>query len=165
MGNSPAPDDVRRSYIMSRVKSKNTSIEVSLRKALWRSGIRYRKNYPDLPGTPDIVITKHHIVIFCDGEFWHGWDWENKRSKIRNNREYWIKKIERNMDRDRETDRRLRGLGWTVIRFWGSEIRKDINRCVKEIEDEIFYKMIMQHNYQNDCAYDFDEETAPPPKY
>jgi DNA mismatch endonuclease (patch repair protein) len=70
----------QRSRNMGCIKSQNTSIEKMLRKALWHEGIRYRKNFKTLPGKPDIVITKYKIVIFCDGEFWHGKDWNNKES-------------------------------------------------------------------------------------
>ena len=131
-------DDIKRRQTMSRIKSKDTTIEVALRKALWRSGIRYRKNYSKLPGTPDIAITKHRIAVFCDGEFWHGKDWEKKKSSIKSNREYWIKKIERNMSRDNETDMKLKHSEWTVIRFWGKEIKDDVEGCVEEIKELIF---------------------------
>ena len=134
----PSTVDIKRKRTMSRIKSNNTSIEVSLRNALWHSGIRFRKNYKKLPGSPDIVISKHRIAIFCDGEFWHGKDWERKKNKIQSNREYWIRKIERNIDRDNEVNRSLYSSGWTVIRFWGSEIKNNIDGCVKEIEDAIF---------------------------
>ena len=131
-------DDAKRRLTMSKIRSKDTSIEVSLRKALWHAGIRYRKNYTKLPGTPDIAITKHRIAVFCDGEFWHGKDWEKKRSSIKSNREYWIKKIERNINRDIESKMRLQNCEWTVVRFWGSEIKKDVEGCVEEIKDLIF---------------------------
>ena len=130
--------DANRRLTMSKIKSKDTSIEVSLRKALWRAGIRYRKNYAKLPGTPDIAITKHRIAIFCDGEFWHGKDWEKKKSGIKSNREYWIKKIERNINRDNENRTSLHNREWTVIRFWGNEILNDVEGCVEEIKDIIF---------------------------
>ena len=139
----PTPPDAKRSYNMSRIKSKDTSIEVTLRKALWHAGIRYRKNYPGLPGTPDIAITKHKIAIFCDGEFWHGKDWETKKDKFNTNREFWINKIERNIDRDNEVDRKIRGNGWTVVRFWGNEIEKNLPGCVEEIQDIIFQGSII----------------------
>jgi DNA mismatch endonuclease (patch repair protein) len=146
MGKSAPTDDARRSYTMSKIKSKNTSIEVSLRKALWKAGIRYRKNYKKLPGSPDVAITKHRIAIFCDGEFWHGKDWEIIRPKIQSNREYWTQKIERNMDRDYETERSLCGMGWTVMRLWGAEIQKDLSGCVEEIEDLIFQSKMEKYN-------------------
>jgi DNA mismatch endonuclease (patch repair protein) len=138
MGKSPPTDDAKRRHTMSQIKNKGTSIEVALRRALWRSGIRYRSNYSKLPGLPDIAITKHRIAVFCDGEFWHGKDWGDKQHKIHSNRDYWIPKIERNMARDRETARQLRHMGWTVLRFWGSEIQNDLAGCVEEIEYVIF---------------------------
>ena len=132
--------DSKRSETMRRIKSKDTSIEVSLRKALWHTGIRYRKNFAKLPGSPDIAITKHRIAIFCDGEFWHGKDWDLQGHRIHNNQAYWVEKIERNMLRDTQTDRALASLDWTVIRFWGGEIQKNLNRCVEEVQDAIWQK-------------------------
>ncbi|MDR3349464.1 MAG: very short patch repair endonuclease [Acidaminococcales bacterium] len=142
MGKSPPPADSKRHYIMSRIKSKNTSIELSLRKALWRSGIKYRKNYAKLPGTPDIAITKYQIAIFCDGDFWHGKDWKTKKPRIKSNREYWFKKIERNITRDNETNRLLRGMGWTVVRFWGTEICGNPGNCIDNIKEAIFQNQV-----------------------
>ena len=139
-------DEIRRSYTMSRIKSKDTSIEVALRKALWSAGIRYRKNYKALPGSPDIAITKHKIAIFCDGEFWHGKDWESKKGKIRSNRDFWEKKIERNIGRDIEVNRVICGNGWTVLRFWGAEISGNLAGCVEEIKETIFQSKIVSHS-------------------
>jgi len=156
MGKSPPTDDIKRRYTMSRIKNKNTSIEISLCKALWGYGIRYRKNYKKLPGAPDIAITKYHIAIFCDGEFWQRKDWEKKKQKIKNNREYWIDKIERNMNRDRETDKTLYRLGWTVIRFWGSDIHKDLTGCVEEVKNMIFQNKTDIYTYTG--YYDYDEQ-------
>jgi len=154
MQNYPAPADSSRSFNMKRIRSKDTSIEVKLRKALWRSGIRYRKNYTNLPGKPDVIITKYRIAIFCDGEFWHGKDWESKKSKIRNNKEYWINKIERNIARDNEVDKKLCALGWTVIRFWGNDIKRDIDSCVSDIKDVILNHIIDAHGYRDiDAGY------------
>ena len=89
---------------MKNIKSKDTKIELILRKALWTNGIRYRKNYSQLPGKPDIAITKYKIAIFCDGEFFHGYDWTNQKKRLRNSNssEYWIKKISRNISRDND---------------------------------------------------------------
>ena len=137
MGKSPTTVDAVRSRTMSRIKSKNTSIEVALRKALWHAGIRYRKNYSKLPGSPDIAITKHNIAIFCDGEFWHGKDWDSKKSDIKSNREYWVNKIERNMQRDGEVERNLFIMDWTVLRFWGAEIRYNLSGCVAAVKSAI----------------------------
>lgn len=129
---------------MQHIKSKDTTIEIALRKALWEKGYRYRKNYKALPEKPDIAITKYKIAVFCDSEFFHGKDWEIKRPKLLNskNSEYWISKIERNMERDRKNEQQLLFLGWTVIRFWGKEILKNTDECVRVIEEAIFENQI-----------------------
>jgi DNA mismatch endonuclease (patch repair protein) len=128
----------QRHKCMSHIRSSNTSVEVLLRKALWHEGIHYRKNVKTLPGKPDIVITKYKIVIFCDGELWHGKDWETRKEDIKTNRDYWIPKIERNMARDIENEKRLENMGWTVIRFWGKEIKKKLMDCVNEVKEIIY---------------------------
>jgi DNA mismatch endonuclease (patch repair protein) len=156
MGRSPMTDDPVRSYTMSRIRSKNTSIELSLRRALWASGIRYRKNYRKLPGTPDIAITKHGIAVFCDGDFWHGRDWATVKRKLKSNREYWVEKIERNIRRDRETNNRLCSMGWTVVRFWGSDIRRDLPGCVEDIKDVIFMNTI-EKRFRYDSFFEEDD--------
>jgi DNA mismatch endonuclease (patch repair protein) len=140
---------------MSRIKSVDTSIEILLRKALWKKGIKYRKNYKSLSGSPDIAITKYRIAIFCDGEFWHGQNWGNKKNRIKNNSAYWIKKIERNICRDNEINRLLSRLGWTVLRFWGNEIRHDIDSCVEAIMETIYQ---IQADSVKEYAYDLEEE-------
>ena len=127
----------QRHKSMSHIRSKDTKIEIRMRTALWHSGIRYRKNYKDLPGKPDIAITKHRIAVFCDSGFWHGRDFET-RKKPETNSEYWRKKIERNMARDREVEQQLKALGWTVLRFWDREIEKDIEGCVQAVQEAIF---------------------------
>lgn len=125
---------------MQNIRSKDTKIEIALRKALWHKGYRYRKNYKELPGHPDIVLTKYKIAIFCDSEFFHGKDWRVLKSRLEkgNNSEYWIKKISRNRERDNEVNKQLLFQGWTVIRFWGKEILKNPEECVKAIEETIF---------------------------
>ena len=125
---------------MSRIHRQDTSIEVKLRKALWNRGYRYRKNYKGLPGSPDIVLTKYHICIFCDSEFFHGKDWLVLRPKLErgNNPGYWVRKISRNMERDDEVDKKLLFMGWTVIHFWGKDILKNTDECIKIIEETIF---------------------------
>lgn len=125
---------------MSHIKSKDTSIEVKLRKALWSRGYRYRKNYNELPGKPDIAITKYRIAIFCDSEFFHGKDWEVLKPRLQkgDNAEYWIPKIQRNRERDDEVNKKLLFLGWTVIRFWGRDIMKKTDECVKVVEETIW---------------------------
>ena len=125
---------------MRNIRNKDTRIEIVLRKALWKKGYRYRKNYSGLPGKPDIVLTKEKIAIFCDGEFFHGKDWETLRKKLEtsNNGEFWIKKIENNIARDRETDKKLCSMGWRVLRFWGKDILRDPDKCIKSIEELVF---------------------------
>ena len=118
---------------MQNIKAKDTSIELILRKALWNKGIRYRKNFKGLIGKPDIVLTKHKIVVFCDSEFFHGHDWENRKHDFKSNQEFWIPKIERNMERDKEVTANLEEQGWKVVRFWGKEIKKNTNDCVETI--------------------------------
>lgn len=130
----------QRKKNMQHIRSKNTEIECILRKALWKKGYRYRKYYTKIPGKPDIVLTKYKIAIFCDGEFFHGKDWEVQRKRIEksNNSAYWLKKIKRNIDRDEEVNKRLRAMGWVVLRFWGEDIRRNTGKCVQVIEDAIF---------------------------
>lgn len=130
----------QRSKNMKNIKSSDTKIEIMLRKALWNKGYRYRKNVKSLPGKPDIVITKYKIAVFCDGEFFHGKDWELLREKLKtsNNGEFWIKKISRNIEHDDEVDKELTYMGYTVLRFWGKDIKQHINDCVQAIEEAIF---------------------------
>lgn len=125
---------------MQHIKPQDTKIEVLLRQALWKKGIRYRKNFKKLPGTPDIAITKYKIAIFCDSEFFHGKDWEILKPRLQkgSNSEYWISKISRNKERDDEINKKLLFIGWTVIRFWGDEIQHRTDECVKVIEETIF---------------------------
>jgi DNA mismatch endonuclease (patch repair protein) len=137
MARSTRTKEEQRRFNMSRIKSTNTTIEAVFRKALWHEGIRYRKNDKSLPGNPDIVITKHRIVIFCDGEFWHGKDWEIKKPKIQANQEYWIEKIEKNMSRDIEINTQLKKMGWMVLRFWGVDIKKHMAECVTQVVEAI----------------------------
>jgi DNA mismatch endonuclease (patch repair protein) len=124
-----------RSKLMSKIKSQDTKPEQKLRKFLWGIGIRYRKNVKKMPGTPDIVISKYKLVIFVDGEFWHGFNWKEKKEKIKSNRAFWIPKIERNMQRDRMNEIFYIKKGWKVMRFWEHEIKKEFNVCVSKILD------------------------------
>ena len=126
----------QRRLNMQRIKSKDTRAEVILRKALWKKGFRYRKNWAVLPGKPDIAITKHKIAIFCDGEFFHGKDFDTKK-KPETNAEYWEEKIKKNIQRDQVVEADLKGMGWTVIRFWSRDIIKDPESCVKAVEEII----------------------------
>lgn len=127
----------QRKKNMRAIRSKDTTIELVLRKALWQRGIRYRKNYKGLIGKPDIVITKYRIAVFCDSDFWHGYDWENRKSRIKSNQNYWIPKIERNMKRDREVTEALVEQGWIVLRFWEHTIRKELEECVDDIQEAV----------------------------
>lgn len=129
---------------MKNIRSKNTKIERILRKALWERGIRYRKNYSKLPGKPDIVLTKYKIAIFCDSEFFHGKNWEAQKIRLAkgNNGEFWINKISKNIIHDEEINKKLWLMGWTVIRFWGEEIKKNTDECIKTIEEAIFEKQL-----------------------
>ena len=133
-------DSATVSNNMRKIHSKDTSIELLLRKALWHKGYRYRKNYKALPGSPDIVLTKYKIAIFCDGEFFHGKDWEILKPRLEksNNSNFWISKISRNRERDEEVNKQLLFMGWTVIRFWGNDIKKNTDECVKVVEETIF---------------------------
>ena len=125
---------------MKSIHSRDTSIELRLRKALWKKGYRYRKNYKKLPGTPDIVLTCYKIAIFCDSEFFHGKDWEFLKLRLErgNNPEYWLNKIQRNIQRDLEKDHALQYLGWTVIHFWGKDILSHTDDCIQVIEEAIW---------------------------
>lgn len=120
---------------MSRVHLKAGKAEVALAKELWERGLRYRKNYRKLPGSPDIAILKYHIAVFVDGEFWHGKDWEQRKNKIKSNRSYWIEKIEENIARDKRNDKLLIEAGWVPIHFWEKEVNSHLSDCVKMIID------------------------------
>ena len=122
---------------MSNVSLKGGKAETALAKALWHNNVRYRKNYRKLPGSPDIAITKYKIAVFVDGEFWHGENWEIRKSKLKSNREYWIEKIEENMDRDKRNDQLLIDMGWTPIHFWEKEVNKDLDKCVTIVLNQI----------------------------
>ncbi len=141
--------DEQTHKIMSSVHSKDTNIELTLRKALWKNGLRYRKNYNKLPGKPDIVFTKYKLAIFCDAEFWHGKNWCVLKEKLKNgkNSEFWVNKIERNINRDAETDKKLISMGWTVLRFWGNDILKNTDMCVKTVEETILDIQLDQNKY------------------
>jgi DNA mismatch endonuclease, patch repair protein len=135
----------KRSHIMSQIKGKGTKPELIFRKGLSKIGIRYRINFKGLPGKPDISNKTKKFVVFIDGEFWHGHNWKTKKSKIKSNRDFWIPKIERNMQRDRENNKQLQKMGFKVFRFWESEIKKDLDNCLSEIHD-----YLMQ--YQSDVS-------------
>ncbi|WP_034450154.1 very short patch repair endonuclease [Butyrivibrio sp. AE2032] len=134
----------QRTKNMRSIHSKDTSIEICLRKALWEKGYRYRKNYKLIPGSPDIAITKYRIAVFCDSEFFHGKDWDELKERLEKSErgEYWIKKISKNIERDRRVDLELARLGWQVVRFWGKEIKTNTEKCVSVIEDAIIESIV-----------------------
>lgn len=108
---------------------KDTSIEIIFCKALWHRGIRYRKNCKDILGTPDVAIKKYKLAIFCDGDFWHGKEYHG----VKSHQKFWDEKIKRNRERDLEYTIRLRDEGWIVLRFWESDIRNDVEKCINEV--------------------------------
>ena len=125
------------SYNMSRIKNKDSAIEIALRKELWSRGIRYRKNVKTIFGKPDIAFIGKKIAVFCDSEFWHGYNWEERKKDFKSNQEFWIPKIEKNIQRDKEVSEKLQSEGWIVIRFWGKEIKKDVKKCASIIEKSL----------------------------
>ena len=125
------------SYNMKQVKNKDSDIELKLRKELWSRGLRYQKNVNGIIGHPDIVFKGKRVAVFCDSEFFHGFDWENRKNDFKSNREFWIAKIERNMQRDSEVNEALKAEGWTVLRFWGNDIKKNCSRCADCIESAL----------------------------
>ena len=123
----------KRSKIMSKIRGKNTKPELAFRKALYAAGYRYRVDYKKLIGKPDILLKKYKTAIFIDGEYLHGHNWQERKPKIKTNRDFWVAKIERNMQRDREVNQELERLGYKVFRFWETEIKKELDRCLSEV--------------------------------
>lgn len=122
---------------MRQVKNKDSKIELLLRKELWSRGLRYRKNVKKVFGNPDIAFIGKKIAVFCDSEFWHGYDWKNRKADIKSNQDFWITKIERNMQRDIEVKEILQKDGWIVLRFWGKEIQKQTEKCADIIQKAV----------------------------
>ena len=125
---------------MQAVKNKDSQIELLLRKELWSRGIRYRKNSTKIFGKPDIVFVGKKIAVFCDSEFWHGYNWEECKNDFKSHQELWIPKIERNIERDKEVNMKLASEGWIVLRFWGNEIKKNTAQCADIIEKAVHSK-------------------------
>ena len=128
---------------MQAVKSKDSRIELILRKELWRRGLRYRKNVKTIIGKPDIAFIGKKIAIFCDSEFWHGYDWDHRKDDIKTRRDFWISKIERNMQRDCEVNQQLHAKGWAVLRFWGAEIKQFPEKCADKVETTYKEKQVL----------------------
>lgn len=122
---------------MQAVKNKDSQIELLLRQELWSRGLRYRKNVNRIYGKPDIVFIGKKVAVFCDSEFWHGYNWEERKKDFKSHQEFWIPKIERNMERDAEVTAKLESEGWTVLRFWGNEIKKNTAQCADIIEKAV----------------------------
>ena len=122
------------SKIMSAIRSTETRPEIFFRKALWKWGIRYRKNVK-MFGKPDIAIKKYKLVVFIDGDFWHGNNWKIRglpslEAELENYSGFWKNKILSNMERDKKVNKYYKSLGWAVLRFWQSDIEKDLNKCI-----------------------------------
>ena len=127
----------QRSKNMKAVKNKGSNIETMLQKELWHRGLRYRKNVKTGYGKPVIAFIGKKVAVFCDSEFFHGYDWENKNKEIKSNRDFWIPKIEKNMARDKEVTEKLLADGWIVLRFWGNEIKRNLSQCADKIESVV----------------------------
>lgn len=124
----------QRKKNMQHIRSKDTKAELLLRKALWHKGLRYRKNVKSLPGTPDIVFTKQKIAVFVDGDFWHARGHQDKPGEqVATNKDFWRKKLTDNVERDRFVNDALLEQGWLVLRFWESDVKKNLDKCVDEI--------------------------------
>jgi len=132
----------QRSRIMSRVRGKNTKLEQSVSKYLWRKGIRFRKNVQSLFGKPDIAIKKYKFVIFIDSCFWHGCRSHFKPPN--KNSEYWHKKIDRNIARDNEVTLFYQRLDWTIIRIWEHDLKSHFDLVIYEV-----YKQILMAKHSN----------------
>lgn len=142
MKEPPATNEHIKKTMQGNTK-KNTSIEVLFRKALWHRGIRYRNNCKDVLGTPDVVIKKYKLAVFCDGDFWHGKEYHG----VKNHKKFWDEKIKRNRERDLEYTIRLRDEGWIVLRFWESDIRHDVDSCVDKVVTMI--RRVKEKKYDN----------------
>lgn len=127
----------QRKKCMQSNKSTGTKPELVLAKAMWALGLRYRKNSGSIFGKPDFSFKKYKVAVFVDGEFWHGKDWEQKKAVIKGNREFWIAKIERNIQRDIEVTGRLKAEGWTVLCFWSNDVVKNTTCCAEKVKEII----------------------------
>ena len=127
----------QRQKNMRAIKSRDTKIEELMGKALWAKGYRYRKNNKSVLGKPDFTFKKYKIAIFCDSEYFHGKDWNNQKHRIKTNTEFWHKKIEGNIERDKLVNKTLQNGNWKVLRFWGEDIKKNLDFCISAIETAI----------------------------
>jgi len=122
---------------MQAIKSKGTKDEVLLAKTLWNLGYRYRKNNKSVFGKPDLTFKKNKLAIFVDSEYFHGKDWETEKFRIQTNRDFWWKKIEQNIKRDKIVNEELSRNGWKILRFWSKDIRKNLASCITKIEENL----------------------------
>lgn len=122
-----------RSKLMSNIGGKDTKPELIFRRALWNAGVRYRVHCKSLPGKPDISNKALRFVVFIDGEFWHGHDWVQKKKKLKSNTGFWVPKIERNMQRDKQVNKELESMGFKVFRFWDAQVKKELGACLKQV--------------------------------
>ncbi|MBY0537458.1 MAG: very short patch repair endonuclease [Chitinophagaceae bacterium] len=127
----------QRRLNMQAIRSSGSKIETTLAKALFAKGLRYRKNDRTVFGKPDLTFRKSKLAVFVDSEFWHGKDWEIRKFDHKSNQEFWFKKIERNIERDKQVNEKLVAQGWRVLRLWGEDITKDLNNCITKIQKTI----------------------------
>lgn len=135
----------QRKKNMQANKSTGTKSENLLAKTLFARGHRYRKNDKNVFGRPDLTFKKIKLAVFVDGEFWHGKDWQERKKDHKTNLDFWIKKIERNIERDNEVNEELKKQGWIILRFWSKEIEKDLLSCILKIENKI-KELLMNFN-------------------
>lgn len=128
------PPPAKRSRTMQKIRSSGTKPEQLLGRAMWGAGLRYRRKNNVL-GRPDFVFKARRVAVFVDGDFWHGKDWNRKKATFKRNRDFWIAKIERNIERDREVNTILRKEGWTVVRFWASQVNCDPGECLRIVQE------------------------------
>jgi len=129
--------DPARSYVMSKIRSKNTSLEKTLGRLLKKEGYSFKRNYKKLPGTPDFVFLKVRVALFCDSSFWHGRNFKEKSKRIKTNRAYWLDKIRSNIARDKLVSRKLRSMGWAVLRIWDDAIIKQPESVMRKIQKKV----------------------------
>lgn len=148
------PEQRRR--CMQGNRGTGTLPEKMLANELWRRGYRYRKNVRNVPGKPDICFRKQKVAVFVDGEFWHGRDWQTAQLRIQSRRDYWWPKIENNIRRDSQVNARLMGMGWKVLRFWDSEVRKHVASCADKVEEALRESTLLHLHrvYDYDTQYD-----------
>ncbi|MCK4436813.1 very short patch repair endonuclease [bacterium] len=124
------------SFNMSKIKSSGSEIEKTMSRTLWRYDLRgYRKNANNIIGKPDFSWSKYKTAVFCDSSFWHGYrNMSTKRHNFKSNKRFWVKKISRNIARDKEVNKKLKKNGWIVIRFWDFQLDGDVQKCVAKVQ-------------------------------